>query len=533
MSGANGDAEVREGRWLALVIDGADGNGHHLEGAAAAGNGHAAQVVGNGQVGAHAMAEMALLAPPAPAIAPPLPQSLPPMELPPPPEPAIPPPATLPTDPDTVEFVLPWLKSARRRRRFGAALGALGWVALLTGLVVAGAGLIAADAAADEVQADLAVVHGAVIDDEGVLAAAGRALTSADRSLAGLEESVGELEPSLAGLEVALADLLLRDRPASSTDLFASSLPDLQRIAVATDRVLGMLEGMGVSIENRVSMSDAIDAFGEAGLGVAPPPGAAAGFGPILLQYPLPGYPITAAFGICRDGCRRSHGGIDMRAPRATSIQAAAAGVVRRAGWINGSAGYGVVIDHGSGWQTKYFHMVDGNLPVAEGDRVAPGQVIGYVGSTGNSAAYHLHFEIELYDLDIDPERGFRYLEAPAQTAERAVPDDSTGVPPQRGARLEPLGDLLPAVQIGGGELAVARAALAEVSGTLSAAVVEAADVSGRLAALQSDLEMQRARVRYVLGAATAFVLAGLLLVALGRGMRHRRPVWAIPLVSE
>ena len=338
MSGANGDGEGRAtDRWLALVIDAPEGDGR-------VGIGHVGPVLTatNGEVGGNGHGHLAVLAPPIPAVPPPLPESVRPLEVPPPPEPVLPPPAALPTDPDTVEFVLPWVETARRRRRLGTALSVLGWLALFAGLGIAGTGLFAAGAAADEVQAELAAVHGSLSDDEGVLAAAERAVSSAERSLAGLEDSIGTLEPSLDGLEGAIAEMILRDSPASSTDLLASNLPDLQRIATATDRVLGVLEGMGVSIENRVSMSDAIDAFGEAGLGVAPRPGEGAGFGPILLQYPLPGYPITAEFGVCRDGCRRSHGGIDMRAPRSTPIHAAASGVVRRAGWINGSAGYGL-----------------------------------------------------------------------------------------------------------------------------------------------------------------------------------------------
>ncbi|XVU28388.1 peptidoglycan DD-metalloendopeptidase family protein [Actinoplanes sp. CA-054009] len=72
-------------------------------------------------------------------------------------------------------------------------------------------------------------------------------------------------------------------------------------------------------------------------------------------------------------------------------ILAAAAGQVVRARF-EGGGGWFVRIDHGSGWQSRYLHMIE-QPAVSEGQRVAQGQRIGRVGSTGDSGAPHLHFE--------------------------------------------------------------------------------------------------------------------------------------------
>jgi biotin carboxyl carrier protein len=73
------------------------------------------------------------------------------------------------------------------------------------------------------------------------------------------------------------------------------------------------------------------------------------------------------------------------------SIVAALAGQVVRARFESGGGNF-VRIDHGNGWQTRYLHMIA--LPVvSEGQHVSQGQLLGHVGSTGDSGAPHLHFE--------------------------------------------------------------------------------------------------------------------------------------------
>lgn len=86
-----------------------------------------------------------------------------------------------------------------------------------------------------------------------------------------------------------------------------------------------------------------------------------------------------------------SHRGADICAPVNTPIIASDGGQVITAGWHNSYGNY-VVIDHGNGYQTLYAHM--NAIAVTQGQSVAQSQVIGYVGSTGNSTGYHCHFEM-------------------------------------------------------------------------------------------------------------------------------------------
>ena len=85
------------------------------------------------------------------------------------------------------------------------------------------------------------------------------------------------------------------------------------------------------------------------------------------------------------------HQGIDIAANKGVQIIAADAGMVSFAGW-SGGYGYLVKIDHGDGRETWYGHQ--SKIAVKVGDTVAKGDVIGYVGSTGNSTGPHLHFEV-------------------------------------------------------------------------------------------------------------------------------------------
>jgi len=87
------------------------------------------------------------------------------------------------------------------------------------------------------------------------------------------------------------------------------------------------------------------------------------------------------------------HQGIDIAADRGTPILAADSGMVSFAGW-NGGYGYLVKIDHGGGKETWYGHQ--SRLVVDVGDKVTKGDILGYVGSTGNSTGPHLHFEVHV-----------------------------------------------------------------------------------------------------------------------------------------
>jgi len=95
------------------------------------------------------------------------------------------------------------------------------------------------------------------------------------------------------------------------------------------------------------------------------------------------------------------HMAIDLATRGGTQVRAADTGKVIKAGWSDNGYGYRVVIDHGIDYVTIYAHLSE--YYVEEGDVVTKGEVIGAVGSTGNSTGPHLHFEIRDYGYLIDP----------------------------------------------------------------------------------------------------------------------------------
>lgn len=110
--------------------------------------------------------------------------------------------------------------------------------------------------------------------------------------------------------------------------------------------------------------------------------------------WPLPGYTrISSPFGYrhCPYHGRELHGGVDLPAPHGTNILAAKGGTVVLSTY-GSSYGNHVAISHADGSRTMYCHM-SARL-VSVGDTVVQGQVIGRVGSTGNSTGNHLHFEL-------------------------------------------------------------------------------------------------------------------------------------------
>ncbi len=94
------------------------------------------------------------------------------------------------------------------------------------------------------------------------------------------------------------------------------------------------------------------------------------------------------------------HSGVDLSAAVGTPVKAANGGTVIFAGWSNWGYGYSVVLAHGP-YTTLYGHM--SSISARCGSRVSAGQVIGAVGSTGNSTGPHLHFEIRYLDVPTDP----------------------------------------------------------------------------------------------------------------------------------
>ena len=96
----------------------------------------------------------------------------------------------------------------------------------------------------------------------------------------------------------------------------------------------------------------------------------------------------------------RLHAGIDIAAPTGTPIRAAAAGQVILAASTGGYGNY-TCIDHGKSVSTCYAHQ--SRFGTAEGAVVKQGEVMGYVGNTGNSYGAHLHFEVRIDGKPVDP----------------------------------------------------------------------------------------------------------------------------------
>ncbi|MCI9469236.1 MAG: peptidoglycan DD-metalloendopeptidase family protein [Oscillospiraceae bacterium] len=126
--------------------------------------------------------------------------------------------------------------------------------------------------------------------------------------------------------------------------------------------------------------------------------------------WPCPScYIITSNYGyryLELYGYTRLHAGVDIGAQYGAEVTAAAGGTVSIA--THGSTGYGnyVMLAHADGSVTLYGHM--SSLAVSVGQTVKQGDVIGYVGSTGNSTGPHLHFEVRINGSTTDPMQFFK-----------------------------------------------------------------------------------------------------------------------------
>ena len=124
--------------------------------------------------------------------------------------------------------------------------------------------------------------------------------------------------------------------------------------------------------------------------------------------WPCPScYTITSNYGyryLELYGYTRLHAGVDIGAQYGASVTAAASGSVTVATYSSSYGNY-VMIYHADGSSTVYAHM--SSLAVSAGQYVNQGDVIGYVGSTGNSTGPHLHFEVRINGSTVDPMQFF------------------------------------------------------------------------------------------------------------------------------
>lgn len=114
--------------------------------------------------------------------------------------------------------------------------------------------------------------------------------------------------------------------------------------------------------------------------------------------YPTVSRTVSSGYG---GRSRGFHTGIDISGNYGDNIFAYKSGTVTKVQYSNKSYGNMVLITHGDGTQTRYAHM--SSINVSNGQAVSCGQVIGHVGSTGNSTGNHLHFEVIINGSTVNP----------------------------------------------------------------------------------------------------------------------------------
>ena len=95
------------------------------------------------------------------------------------------------------------------------------------------------------------------------------------------------------------------------------------------------------------------------------------------------------------------HEGLDFACQTGTPVYASGDAIVEQADYNENGYGYCINLDHENGYRTKYAHLSE--MKVSDGMRVKRGQLIGYSGNTGLSSGPHLHYEVSLNHVKIDP----------------------------------------------------------------------------------------------------------------------------------
>ena len=131
-------------------------------------------------------------------------------------------------------------------------------------------------------------------------------------------------------------------------------------------------------------------------------------------RMPVNGAALTSGYGMRWHpvlGGHRQHKGVDLAQPVGSPVYATADGTVSKADWFS-SYGLFISLEHGGNIQTRYGHL--SRLNVAAGQAVHKGDLIGYVGSTGRSTGPHLHYEVRIAGMAVNP---IPYLQGSVQTA--------------------------------------------------------------------------------------------------------------------
>ena len=160
-----------------------------------------------------------------------------------------------------------------------------------------------------------------------------------------------------------------------------------------------------------------------------------------LVRKPVNNAIMRSGFGSRRHpilGYVKMHTGVDWATPYGTPIFASGNGVVEKVGWEGGYGKY-VSLKHNNGYETAYGHMSAFAKGMEVGKRVRQGQVIGFVGSTGQSTGAHVHYEILVNGRFVDPMRvklpRGRSLEGPMMASFEKERDRLDAMMNNRGAR--------------------------------------------------------------------------------------------------
>jgi hypothetical protein len=248
--------------------------------------------------------------------------------------------------------------------------------------------------------------------------------------------------PDVAAADVANDDWVVSEAPATSgetadfaglgwvtvatddgsgVNLRADAAPDAERIGQAFEGdVVELLDGPMLDpigndwflvADNGVTgwvFGDYLDEGGDPDNNAAP---IRAGVATGSFMYPVSSFQFTQGFGCSQywwfyaydpwAGCH-VHDGIDLAAPWYTDVFAADGGTVEQSGWCDCGLGWYAKIDHLNGYKTVYGHLADMPL-VGVGERVAKGDHIAEMGSTGSSTGSHLHFSLEYRGSKVDP----------------------------------------------------------------------------------------------------------------------------------
>jgi murein DD-endopeptidase MepM/ murein hydrolase activator NlpD len=200
------------------------------------------------------------------------------------------------------------------------------------------------------------------------------------------------------------------DESQASLSMVRELNEELEQMRSFQERLLVM---MGIEEPARLTEQDTLAgavssgsvATGSAVTGGAGPPGSLDQVAAIVMTPPPDLWPVagftTREFqeGDVPRGVP-PHLGIDLVAPESTPIKASGKGRVSQAGWDDYLGNF-VEIQHGFGYVTVYGHF--NRLAVRKGDRIDRGQVIGYLGGTGEASAPHLHFEVWKEGVAVDP----------------------------------------------------------------------------------------------------------------------------------